>query len=372
MNISMNIKNSLVIIFTAVSLLASCSSETQFLEWRTEHFDQTQITKSVTKSFVFANSSSDGEQHIRAIAFDKGSNAVGHFKINSVKVGAMDVEPTDIVVPPGSSLSVEITYSPRNLETTKASWGGWTTGNEERWIPKRIEDLEEESQNESSVIHRSLVIAVYDYPKEGYYYLQLVGEAEEGPNGEVELGGGATSCEPGGGTACYNGGFAIDIPQLAPGGPKPMEVTGPVTFNVSGGSAKLRMDDFPNAIYYLRSEEVTQLPSGTTVTLVVSGTEGVEAEGTFDGSRITLSGVSFRIRAALGELSSEQVKQGMAALIDFDVPDLTIETISPLSQGSITMRMETSLPQNPSGNDLFDQFLSGANVVAIMEGELDF
>ena len=94
----MNIKNSLVIIFTAVSLLASCSSETQFLEWRTEHFDQTQITKSVTKSFVFANSSSDGEQHIRAIAFDKGSNAVGHFKINSVKVGAMDVEDRKSVV----------------------------------------------------------------------------------------------------------------------------------------------------------------------------------------------------------------------------------------------------------------------------------
>jgi hypothetical protein len=361
------------LILVVVLACAACSSETQFSGWQTETFDLTEITDSSTKTFVLANSSNDKEQHIRAIAFDRGSNAAGHFRIDTIEVGNMVVEPDDIIIPPGSALSVTVTYTPKNLETTKASYGGWITGEDERWIPSHPDKVkEEEEADEAYAIHRSIIQAVYDHPKEGIFYIQLVGEAEEGPDGEDESGGGFASCEPGDGVACYTGGFAIDIPQLVPGGPQLLELTGPVRMNISGGSVKMYMDEFPFAIMYLRSEEVPQLPSGVTATLIINGSEGVEAEGTFDGSRVTLSGVSFRIRAALGEITSEQIRSGISALVDFDVPELEITTISPLSQGEITMHMETSLPENPSGNELFDQFLSGAEIIAIMEGNLEY
>jgi hypothetical protein len=130
------------------------------------------------------------------------------------------------------------------------------------------------------------------------------------------------------------------------------------------------MDDFPYAIMILRSEEIPKLPSGVTATLVLSGATGAEATGTFDGMRLTIEEITFRIRVALGELTADQVRQGISALVDFEVPGLKLETIKPLSQGAITMHLETKLPQNPSGNELFDQFLSGASITAILEGEL--
>ena len=132
------------------------------------------------------------------------------------------------------------------------------------------------------------------------------------------------------------------------------------------------MDDFPYVIMYLRSEEIPQLPSGVSATLILSGALGYEAEGTFDGSRLELSGVAFRIRVALGEIPVEQIVQGISAMVDFEITDLEIETISPLSQGEITLYLETTIHQNPSGNELFDQFLSGTDVIAFMEGELAF
>ena len=132
----------------------------------------------------------------------------------------------------------------------------------------------------------------------------------------------------------------------------------------------MRMDDFPFAVMYLRSEEIPQLPSGVTATLVLSGAPGYEATGTFDGLRLNLEGAVFRVRVALGELAVDQVRQGISALVDFELTDLEITTINPLTQGEITLRMETTLPNNPSGNELFDQFLSGATVIGIMQGEL--
>jgi len=363
-------KHILPIIILALAFTA-CSTETQFTGWQTEAFETTPITESTTKSFILANPSDEKEQHIRAIAFDRGSNSAGHFRIDTVEVGDMIVELDDIVIPPGSVLTVTITYSPKNLETTKAAYGGWVTGEEGRWIPKHPDEVGKDEEDDIA-IHRSIIEAVYDYPTEGIFFVQLVGEAEAGPGGEDEAGGGSATCEPGGGTACYTGGFAIDIPQLSPGGPKPLEFTGPVRMSINGGAASMLMDDFPFAIMYLSSEDTPKLPSGVTVTIIISGTEGVEAEGSFDGSRLTFSGVYFRIRAAMGELTSDQVKQGISAMVDFDVPDLEITTIAPLTKGEITMHLETTLPENPSGNDIFDQFLSGADVIVIMEGELAF
>lgn len=350
-------------------LFASCAgSGSSFTDWRTEEFSKTAITESATKSFILANPSDDQEQHLLGVAFDRGSNAAGHFRIDAIKVGNQLAEGTDIVVPPGSALTISVTYAPVNLETTQADWGGWVTGKPRRWMPMNPDDYGKEAKEE--VVHRAVIQAIYDHPTEGIYYVQVVGKAKPGPHGEEAAGGGAVSCTPGGGTACYTGGFSLDIPSLAPGGPKPLEMTGPIRLQLAGGSAALDMDDFPFIIMYLRSEEVPELPSGVTATLIINGAPEKEAKGTFDGARLALSGVAFRIRVALGELDAGQISQGISAIVDFEVPDLELATIAPLDQGAITLRIEAKLGQNPSGNELFDQFLSGAEIVAVMEGEL--
>lgn len=372
--IKTKIKIAMPIWIVTMAIILSCAacsgSGGQFTGWQTETFDTTEITASTSKTFILGNGSSEGEQHIRAIAFDAGSNFAGHFTIDQVLVGATEVPAKDIVVPPGSALNVKVTYAPKNLKTTKADWGGWTTGEPRRWTPKNPDDVGKEAPE--PVIHRAIIEAVYDHPGEGIVYLQVVGEARPGPNGQEEAGGANATCTPGGGTACYEGGFALDIPKLAPGGPKLLEITGPIKFNISSGAATLKMDDFPFVIYYLRSGEVPQLPSGVTATLVISGAPGAEAKGTFDGARLEINDVNFRIRVALGELTADQVKQGMSALVDFEVPKIKITTTKPLNQGAITLHLETTLASNPSGNELFDQFLSGAKVIAIMEGEFVF
>jgi hypothetical protein len=355
----------------ALAVLASaCTEGRQFTTWQTEVFDSTPVTESATKTFVLGNSSNENEQHISAIGFDRGSNAAGHFRMEKLEIGGKQVSSSDLVIPPGSALEVTVTYAPMNLETSQAAYRGWVTGEEERWIPKRPEDVGKEE--EEPVYHRAIIEAVYRYPNEGIFYVELVGEAEEGPNGEEEAGGAYATCTPGGGTACYSGGFALDIPQLAPGGPKALEMTGPIRFALDGGNVSLRMDDFPYVVMYLRSEEIPQLPSGVSATLVLSGAPGSEAKGTFDGTRLTLSDVAFRIRVALGEIPIEDIGQGISALVDFELTGLEIETISPLTQGAITLHLETTIPQNPSGNELFDQFLSGAKVIGTLEGELSF
>lgn len=357
-------------LLTTSLLLASCTENAQFTGWQTEEFGETRVTESTTRTFILANPSDEGEQHVRAIAFDRGSNSPGHYRIDSIKVGEREVAPTDIVIPPGSNLAVQVTYAPVSLEVVEASYGGWVTGEPRRWIPKNPDEAAE--YQSAKVIQRAIIEAVYDYPREGFFFVQLVGEALAGPRGEEESGGANATCRPGNGTACYTGGFSLDIPDLAPGGPKPLEMTGPIKFNISGGAASMRMDDFPFVLYVLRSSEIPQLPSGVTATLVLSGGQGAEATGTFDGSRLSLHEVTFRIRVTLGELTVDQVKNGMSSLVDFELSDIDITTTSPYDQGEITLHLETTIPQNPSGNELFDQFLSGARVMAVMEGELAF
>lgn len=365
-----NMKSKFYITLAVALILSACSERGQFVNWQDENLGEVRVTESVTKTFVLANNSPDQEQHIKAIAFDQGSNAAGNFRMDKLLVGGKPVSASDIVIPPGSVLRVTVTYQPANLVTTDANWNGWTTGGAKRWIPKSPEAVAADENKKEPVIHRSIIEALYDYPNEGIFYIQLIGFAKEGPNGESEAGGGFLECSPGNGTACYTGGFSLDIPELAPGGPKDLEITGPIKMNINGGAVTMRMDDFPYVIYYLRSADIPQLPSGVTATLVLSGAPGTEADGTFDGSRLEIEGASFRIRVALGELSADSLRSGMSPLIDFIVSDLSITTIKPYDMGKITLHMETKLAQNPSGNELFDQFLSGASVIAIMDGEL--
>lgn len=361
-----------ILLTLSLALFAGCSgSDAKFTGWQTQEFGRAEITSSTTRALTLANPSNDSEQHIRAIAFDRGSNFAGHFSIEKVSVNGRQIGLTDIIVPPGGTLLITVAYAPKSLTTSQGVYGGWVTGENKPWVPTSPEEAENFSKDKVRV-HRAIIEMVYDYPSEGIYYFQLVGEPLPGPNGEVSLGGGQTSCTPGGGIACYNGGFSIDVPQLSPGGLKALEMTGPIKFSLDGSVVNLKMDDFPYVIYYLRSSEIPQLPGGVNATLVISGAQDAEASGTFDGSRLTVDDVTFRIRVALGELTKEDLKRGMAAIVDFEIPGLKVTTIRPLSDGVITLHLETSLPSNPSGNPLFDQFLSGVKIIAAMEGEFTF
>lgn len=359
----------ILLLASSFQLLAACSGN-QFSAYQVEEFDTTPITMSAQKVIYVANNDTGDEQHIRAIGFDKGSNSAGHFRVDSVKVGEQSVGMKDIVVPPGGAMAIAVTYEPLNMETTFADYGGWVTGEPEHWIPRPADEIEE--KDTSHAIHRAILQASYDYPTPGIIQIELVGQAIIGPNGEIAAGGKPGECTPGEGVACYTGGFAIDIPQLYAGGPRDLVLTGAIKFTMSGGEASMRMDDFPAALMVLKSTEIPELPSGVTGTLVISGGIGKSATGTFDGSRISMKDVVFRIRFVLGELTAADVTPGLASMIDFEVPNLEIDTLEPLSQGNITMHLETTLSDKPSGNDLFDQFLSGAKVVVVMKGQLSF
>lgn len=358
----------LSIVYGLLSLV-SCSGD-QFSAWRVEDFETTPITGSSQKTIYLKNNDQEKEQHIPAIAFDKGSNAAGHFRIDTIEVGNQSVGMQDIIVPPGGALAIHAVYEPQNLETTFASYGGWETGKPERWIPGHPDEVNKEDEEEEA-IHRAILQASYDYPQPGIVQIELVGFAVEGPHGEVAIADAVGECSPGNGTACYSGGFAIDIPQLYAGGPRDLELTGQVKFTISGGQITLRMEDFPPALMILRSTEIPELPSGVTATLVIDGSREVIANGTFDGSRIILNDVSFRVRFVLGELSAEDISSGIAAMADFDISGLTLTTTEPLSQGAITLHLETTLSEAPTGDNLFDQFLSNATVTLIMKGQLD-
>ncbi len=360
---------SAILSFLFLSIFVSCSGN-QFAEYHIENFDTTQVTTSTQKVIYVANNDTSEEQHIRVIAFDKGSNSAGHFRMDSAKVGDQSVGTKDIVIPPGSALSITVTYAPLNMETTFANYGGWETGRPDRFVPYPTGERPE--KDDGTAIHRAILQASYDYPRSGLIQIELVGQAIVGPNGEIEAGGKPGECIAGDGVACYTGGFAVDIPQLYSGGPRDLELGGAVKFTLSGGEATMRMDDFPPALMVLRYTEIPELPPGVVGTLVISGGQGKAATGTFDGSRITMKDVVFRIRFVLGEATAADVTPGMASMIDFEVPNLEIETIEPLSQGNITLHLETTLSEKPSGNDLFDQFLSGAKVVVVMKGQLAF
>lgn len=361
------------IIVATVSI--SCSGSGGKLSgWQDEFFNKTPVTGSESKTILVANSSTSDEQHLLSAGFLPYSNSEGHFRIDEIMVGDQEVSRTDIVIPPGGVLRLTVSYVPQNLETTKAAYGGWLTGQSEQWEPQPVQTGEATpvEEEEDITIHRALVELVYAKPEEGMVYVHLVGKAVAGPQGEIVAGGQPGECDPGNGIACYSGGFAIDIPSLVPSGPKDLVMTGDIPFSISAGSASLVMDGFPHVLFYLRSSEVPQLPSGVTATLIISGAPGITAEGTFDGARLELSSVAFRIRVVLGELQPEQITPGLPALVDFVIKDLEITTTEPYSQGNITLHLETTLGEAPSGNELFDQFLSGAKITVIMQGQLAF
>lgn len=334
-------------------------------------FSETKLTQSRTTTVELANPSSTEEQRVDFAGFEPSSNQGGNFRIEKIEVGNRSVSPSDIIIPPKSVLKITVTYAPLNLETTQAEYAGWETGQPTRWTPQPVDEARAHQQDAEGpgAIHRAILQLIYDHPKPGIVYVQLIGEALPSPTGETAVGGKRGECTPGNSFACYTGGFAIDIPELLPSGPQDLVMTGMIPIDLRNG-AQIRMDDFPVVLMYLRSTEIPQLPSGVTATMIITGAPGKVAQGSFDGTRLTISGVAFRIQVVLGELQPEDVTPGMAAIVDFVIDNMEITTTEPLNQGNITLHLETQLSQAPSGNELFDQFLANAHVTVFMQGQL--
>lgn len=386
----------------AIALLfftAACSGADQFAVYQQEDFGEAPIGAGITKEIMLKNPSLTDAQHLTGLNFESGTNSAGHFSIDKVEVGGVTVNPRDrdISVPAGSVLQITLTYQPRNLETTESNYGGWSTGGVEIYEPKEPEEKNDDKEDEESdstkiqkamlglakksadsaniAIHRSVLTAVYDYPKLGEVLIELVGEARPGPNGETSAAGGvgAGSCPSDAGTICYAGGFSIELPDIVSTGPKPLTLTGPIVMKSSGSNVTLDMSAFPSALLVLKGNGPGEPLEGkpiNAISIIVSGTSDVTASGTFDGSKLNINGVAFRIRVVLGEITEEDITPGLQAAVDFSVKDVKIETTKPFTNGTITLRVDTNLPEKPSNNPMFDQFLGGSKVIVTMDGTL--
>ena len=352
-------------------VFAACSEADQFASYQREVLGEVSIGSSVSKQIVLQNPSIDGVQHIVGLNFEAGDNAAGHFRIDNVEVGGVAQNPRDkdISVPAGSILQIYITYEPLNLQTSVADYGGWRTG-----AIEAMSSLVGKASDEDIVYHRAIVAVVYDRPQIGIVEIEVIGEALPGPNGEVTaVGGSQGECAGDAGTACYTGGFAIELPDIMAGGPKQLKMTGPAVFEISGSSLAIDMGTFPAVLLVLEGNGPGEPLEGkpiNAVSIIISGTEDVTATGTFDGSRLELNGVAFRIRVVLGEITEADITPGLQAAVDFDIKDISLTTSKPYTNGSITLMVEAVLSKQPSGNPMFDQFLGGTRVVVTMDGTL--
>ena len=381
--------------FFVVMGLMACEGSDHFFKYYREEFPVTAIGSETTKTFTFENPSKTKVQHISVITFTATSNTAGHFRVDKVRLNDEIVANKDIAIPVGAIVSVDVIYSPRNLDTTIATYAGWSTGEPVRYIPQKPKDPEVDDATKSisrmltkteisapepeegDAIHRAILGAQYDFPSQGLYEVELVGYAVPGPNGEISVGGGggagAAACPATGGIACYVGNFSIELPTLMPGKPEETPMPAPVLFHVQNGAVRLDMDDFPAVLFVLKGNGPGEPLEGqpiSAVSIVIGGAPDKEATGTFDGSALNVSGATFRVRVVLGEIKQEDVTPGLAAAVDFTLPDCSITTETPFANGSITLKVDKTLSDSPAGNPLFDQFLGGAQVVVTMKGEL--
>lgn len=362
-----------IIAVLALLWAASGCQTSQFTSWQTEEFNTVPITESVTRTITFRNQNNLEEQKLLGIGFDGSGDGRMHFRIDKVMVGSRAVGQKEIIVPPGSSLNFQVTYQPRNLDTTKADFGGWVTGEEKRFVPYKPGEKDPNVQPPKA-IHRALLMAVYEHPKSGIAQIELIGTAVEGPNGEIALPDiGAGECETGGGTACFSGNFSIDIPQLFKTGPIEEPLVGPIRLSVSGSNMTLRMEDMPPVVLVLRGNgpgEPLQGQPVSAVSIIIRGVRGEEAAGTFDGSRLDLQNLSFRIQVVVGEITPKDVA-GVSPIVDFQLGGLTLTTEEPFTDGNITLLIDTTLSEKPSGNALFDDFLGNTQILVRFRGLLE-
>lgn len=364
-------KHRLLISVLLGSFLATCSPA-NFSQWRQETFESTPITTSQSKTFSLQNENEQSVQKLSGVGFDGTGDGHQHFRIDKVMVGARLVGQKDIIVPPGSRLNIQVTYEPRNLETTRADFGGWVTGEPEKFVPYNPDDPPPPPETDKAV-HRVVLLASYEEPKSGLTMVELVGEAVPGPNGEVSLPEeGISICETEEGTACFAGNFSMDIPDLFTTGPVEDELAGPIRFAISGGAASLRMEDMPPILIILKGNGPGEPLEGqpvSAVSIIIKGVGGVTAEGSFDGSRLELTGLSFRIQVVVGEITQEDIS-GLNPIVDFTLEDLVLTTEEPFIDGQITLKIDTTLSPSPSGNLIFDEFLGNKQIIVRFLGQL--
>lgn len=362
------------IVLLGICFLGLACQTANFSDWRVETFDETPITQSQTKTLAFRNDSGGAVQKLVGIGFDGSGDGRQNFRIDKISVGDKQVAQNDIIVPPGSSLNLQIVYEPKNLETTKANFGGWVTGEETRFVPYKPGENPKMPERPKA-IHRAVLLAVYETPQSGMTQIELVGKAVAGPNGETSLpeeGGGA--CVPGGGTLCFAGNFSMDIPKLFTQGPMEDKLASPIRFTLQGSSASLNMGDVPPLLIVLKGNGPGEPLEGQPVSaasIIIKGVSGQIAQGTFDGGRIELTDLSFRIQVVVGEITQEEIA-GINPIVDFTLDKLTLTTEEPLTDGNITLKVDTTLVQKPSGNPIFDEFLGGAKVILRLKGKLAF
>lgn len=362
-------------LLTILSLLAAAACNTapsQFSSWQFQEFDVVPITGSQTKTISLRNENTVEDQKLLGVGFDGSAKGGGNFHIDKVSVGDRIIGLKNIIVPPGSSLNIQVTYRPRSLETTRADFGGWSTGRPERFVPHKPGE-EPPLPDTSKAVHRAVLLAVYDIPKPGLTQIELVGEAVVGPQGEISLPEAGTGpCEAGGGVACFTGDFSIDIPKFFTEGGRAFPLSGPIRFGIADGRAVLRMDDLPPILFPLKGNGPGEPLEGqpvSAVTIIIKGISGSEAAGIFDGSRIELQNVGVRVQVVVGEIDPKDIAT-LSPLVDFNLEKLLLTTEEPFTDGNLTMKIDTTLSQNPSGNPIFDQFLGGAKIIVRFRGQL--
>ena len=345
-------------------------SPSNFSAWRVENFEATPITQSETKTISLRNEN-DAVQKV-TVGFDGSGDGHQHFSIDKVAVGDRTVGLKDIVIPPGSSLNVQVTYEPKDLETTKADFGGWVTGQPDQFVPYKPGE-EPKGPEKTEAVHRVVLLAVYEAPQSGITQIELVGKAVAGPNGEVSLPqSGSGECAAGQGIACFSGNFSMDIPKLFTTGPIENPLAGSIRFAIQGSDASLDMENLPPILIILKGNGPGEPLEGqpvSAVSIVIKGVQGVTAHGTFDGSQLELSGLSFRIQVVVGEITQDDIPN-INPIVDFSLENLTLTTEEPFTDGRITLKIDNTLSEKPSGNPIFDEFLGGKNIIVRFKGNL--
>lgn len=355
------------------TILCACTKPGVFADYRQEVFPQTAINATSEKVVRITNPHGDQVQRIGAIDFDGGGNPDGHFEVSHVVVAGKVVSKRDIVVPAGGTVEVHMNYHPQKLNTTFASYGGWVTGEPVRDRP--LMPGESLPKKEKFAIHRGMLIVSYHFPEEGVVQIELVGTAIPGHEGEIEASGGpGGDCEAKDTTACFKGTFAITIEGLMKGDPIPYPISAPVPVQIEAGTARMVMDKFPYVLIVLKGNGPGEPLEGqpiSALSIVVSGAKGITAIGTFDGSAISLDNVGLRIRIVPGEVAAADINPNMAAMGDFEIRDIPLTTSEPLTAGDIAFKLETTLSDKPSGNEIIDKFLADAHVNVEMKGKFD-
>lgn len=378
----------------ATMILTGCTEPKLFSTYQKVMFPVTRVSESSVKTIEFLNNSNKSVQHILSVEFYAGSNDVGHYQVKEVRVGTEVADLKDIFVPPMGVLSVDVTYTPLDLITTEAGYAGWVTSSSDKG---RMEDFPqaisimgnimkgankdasaEETEDYRPAIHRAVLVVTYDSPAEGYSEVEFIGGAIPGPNGEMSaapMGGlQRTECVVGGTQACFNGSFSIHLPSIMSSGPMEVPLTSPVPITVDGSTSEMNMDLFPPVLIVIKGNGPGEPLEGKPVdaiSIIISGTEGAVGKGTFDGSNLTLSGIGFRIRMDLKEITEDMITPKLNMMVDFNVTELDVFTEEPFDGENIVFGVDTTLSEAPSGNGLVDPFLGGAQVIVRFNGKLE-